>query len=56
MSMQQQQLPEKELDAIYKYLSICYDEMTEDEKKMWVLLLSIHDPDFDDDDENKIDE
>lgn len=49
MSMQQQQLPtEKELDAIYKYLSISYDNMTDDEQKMWTLILTELDPEFDD--------
>lgn len=48
MSMQQEKISEDQLNAIYKYLSISYDEMTEDEQKMWVLLLSLHDPEFED--------
>jgi len=48
MSMQQENLSETQIEAIYKYLSISYDEMSEDEQKMWVLLLSIHDPEFED--------
>lgn len=49
MPMQQQQLTDEQLDAIYKYLSISYDDMNNEEKKMWTLLLSIYDPEFDDD-------
>jgi len=49
MSMQQQQITEEQLDAIYKYLSISFDEMNDEEKKMWTLLLAIYDPEFDDD-------
>jgi hypothetical protein len=45
---QQQKISEDQLDAIYKYLSISFDEMTDEEQKMWTLLLSIHDPEFDD--------
>ena len=51
MSMQQENLSETQINAIYKYLSISYDEMNEDEQKMWVLLLSLYDPEFDDIDE-----
>jgi len=47
MSTQQQmQLTEDQLDAIYVYLSISFDEMNEDEKKMWTALLSLYDPEF----------
>jgi hypothetical protein len=46
---QQQKITEDQLDAIYKYLSISFDDMTDEEQKMWTLLLSIHDPEFDDD-------
>lgn len=45
---QQQKMSEDQLDAIYKYLSISFDEMTDEEQKMWTLLLSIYDPEFDD--------
>ena len=55
MSMQQQQLTDQQLDAIYKYLAISYDEMTKDEQKMWTLLLAMHDPEFDDDEIEKED-
>jgi len=48
MSMQQDKLSKNQLDAIYNYLTISYDDMSEDEQKMWVLLLSIHDPEFED--------
>ena len=47
MSMQQQ-LTEDQLDAIYKYLSISYDDMSDDEKMTWTILLAINDPEFDD--------
>ena len=53
MSMQQQQITEEQLDAIYKYLSISFDEMNDEEKKMWTLLLAIYDPEFDDDGEEE---
>lgn len=45
----QQQLTEEQLDAIYKYLTISYDGMTDEEQKMWTLLLALYDPEFDDD-------
>lgn len=52
MSMQQQhQITEEQLDAIYKYLTISYDGMSDKEQKMWTLLLAMFDPEFDDDDE-----
>jgi hypothetical protein len=55
--MQQQKITEDELDAIYKYLSISFDEMSNEERKMWTLILSICDPEFDDidDEDNEID-
>ena len=56
MSMQQRQPTEEELDAIYKYLSLSFNEMSDEEKKMWTLLLAIYDPEFDDDDESKLDD
>jgi hypothetical protein len=46
--MRQQQLTEEQLDAIYKYLSISYEDMSDDEQKMWTLLLAIFDSEFDD--------
>lgn len=50
MSMQQQhQITEEQLDAIYKYLAISYDGMSDKEQKMWTLLLAMFDPEFDDD-------
>ena len=53
MSMQQNNLTEDQLDSIYSYLSIAFDEMKEDEQKMWVLLLSLYDPEFNEDEENQ---
>jgi hypothetical protein len=47
------QITEKELDAIYKYLSISFDDMNEEEQKMWTLLLSLCDPEFDDDEDGE---
>ena len=46
--MQQNNISEDQLDAIYKYLSISFDEMSDTEQKMWTLLLAMHDPEFDD--------
>ena len=49
MSMQQQHQPtEQELDAIYKYLSIAYESMSNEEQKMWTAILMQNDPEFDD--------
>jgi len=53
--MQYGKISEEQLDAIYKYLAIQFDEMTDEEQKMWTILLSIHDPEFDDYDETKED-
>jgi hypothetical protein len=51
---QQEHITEDQLDAIYKYLSLFYDEMKDEEQKMWTLLLSIHDAEFDNyDDDNE---
>lgn len=48
-SMQQQQtITEEQLDAIYKYLAITYDQMDDKDQKFWTALLMEHDPDFDD--------
>ena len=55
MSMQQQPT-EQELDAIYKYLSIAFDDMKEDEKLLWTSLLMEFDPEFDDDIDEEDDE
>jgi len=48
MSMQQKQLTENELDAIYKYLSLMYENMNDQEKLLWTSILSQYDPEFDD--------
>lgn len=56
MSMQQEKISDEQLDAIYKYLAIQFDEMSDEEQKMWTLLLSMCDPEFDDiSNENDID-
>lgn len=47
--MQISEISEDQLDAIYKYLSISFENMEEGEKRMWTLLLMIADPEFDDD-------
>jgi hypothetical protein len=39
-------ITEEELDAIYQYLSISFDEMEEDEKMMWTKILMEVDPEF----------
>jgi len=49
MQQQQQILTEEQLDAIYKYLAITYDQMDDEEKKLWTAILMENDPDFDDD-------
>ena len=46
--MQQEKITEEQLDAIYKYLAIEYEYMSDEEQKMWTIILATHDPDFDD--------
>lgn len=54
--MQISEISEDQLDAIYKYLSISFENMDEEEKRMWTLILMIADPEFDDDSEDEDDE
>ena len=37
-------LSEKELDTVYSYLSLIYEDLTEKEKSDWIELLKIIDP------------
>jgi hypothetical protein len=37
---------EKELNSLYAYLSITWEEMDEDEKNFWSEIMSKVDPDF----------
>lgn len=37
---------EKELDALYTYISMNWDEMEEEEKNFWSEIMSKVDPDF----------
>ena len=48
MQQQQQIISEEQLDAIYKYLAITYDQMDDEEQKFWTAILMENDPDFDD--------
>ena len=45
------QLTEEELQGVYMYLSMHYEELTEEEKKNWTLLMKELDPEFDNHDE-----
>ena len=47
------EITEEQLDAIYKYLAIMYDDMSDEEKLMWISILEQYDPGFEDtEDEN----
>ena len=47
------EITEEQLDAIYKYLAILYDDMSDEEKLMWISILEQYDPEFEDmEDEN----
>ena len=51
--MENRKITEEELEAIYQYLSICYDDMEEDEKLMWTKILMEVDPEFNDDNDEE---
>ena len=42
------ELTEEELQGLYMYLSMHYEELTEEEKKNWTLIMMELDPEFDD--------
>ena len=46
-------ITEEELDAIYQYLSISFDEMEEDEKMLWTKILMEMDPEFNNDNDEE---
>jgi hypothetical protein len=45
------QLTEEELQGLYMYLSMHYEEFTEEEKMNWTLVMKELDPEFNDQDE-----
>jgi len=45
------QLTEEELQGLYMYLSMNYEEFTEEEKMNWTLVMKELDPEFNDQDE-----
>lgn len=53
LDIENRELTEQELDAIYFYLNMEYDHMSEDEKKLWYNILSLVDKDFFENDESK---
>jgi hypothetical protein len=40
------QLTEDELQGIYLYLSMYYEQMTQEEKNTWIILMNELDPEF----------
>jgi hypothetical protein len=40
------ELTEEELQGLYMYLSMHYEELTEEEKKNWTLIMMELDPEF----------
>jgi succinate dehydrogenase flavin-adding protein (antitoxin of CptAB toxin-antitoxin module) len=53
LNIENRELTEQELDVIYFYLNMEYDNFTEEEKQMWYRVLSLIDKDFFEDYENK---
>ena len=43
-----QQLTEDELQGIYLYLSMYYEQMTQEQKNTWIMLMNELDPEFND--------
>jgi hypothetical protein len=41
-----QQLTDDELQGIYLYLSMYYEQMTQEEKNTWIMLMNELDPEF----------
>ena len=41
-----QELTEEELQGIYMYLSMHYEQMTQEEKNTWIVLMNQFDPEF----------
>jgi hypothetical protein len=42
------QLTEDELQGIYLYLSMYYEQMTQEQKDTWIMLMNELDPEFND--------
>ena len=42
------QLTEDELQGIYLYLSMYYEQMTQEQKDTWIILMNELDPEFND--------
>jgi succinate dehydrogenase flavin-adding protein (antitoxin of CptAB toxin-antitoxin module) len=40
------QLTEEELQGMYMYLSMHYEQMTQEEKNTWIILMNELDPEF----------
>ena len=40
------ELTEEELQGLYMYLSMHYEQMTEEEKNTWIVLMHALDPEF----------
>ena len=43
-----QQLTKEELQGLYMYLNMHYEELTSEEKKNWSLIMKTLDPEFED--------
>jgi succinate dehydrogenase flavin-adding protein (antitoxin of CptAB toxin-antitoxin module) len=39
-------MTEEEIDSVYKYLSIFYDELSQEDLEYWIAILEENDPDF----------